>query len=327
MLAYFLRRIGYGLITIFAVSVLAFMIIQLPPGDYVTSYVAALESQGDEVSAEEAQALREYFGLGQPAYVQYGKWMWQIAQGNFGISFQYRIPVTEVIGERLLLTFLLALGSLVFIWVVAIPIGIYSAVRQYSFFDHFATTLGFTGLAIPDFLFALVLMYVAWDWYGFSIGGLFSPEYVSAEWSTGRVVDLLQHLVIPIIVLGTSGTASLIRVTRANLLDELRKPYVVTARAKGMNEWQLILKYPVRLAFNPVISLTAYILPYLVSGSIIVSVVLSLPTVGPVLLRSLLSQDMFLAGAIILLIGVMTVLGTLISDILLGIVDPRVRLR
>jgi len=327
MLAYLIRRIGYGLITIVAVSVLAFLIIQLPPGDYVTSYIAALESQGDDVSAEEAQALREYFGLGQPAYIQYFKWISQIFQGNFGISFQYRIPVTEVIGERLLLTFLLALGSLIFIWVVAIPIGIYSAVRQYSFFDYFATTLGFTGLAIPDFLFALVLMYLAWDWYGFSIGGLFSPEYATATWSTGRVVDLIKHLIIPIIVLGTSGTASLIRVTRANLLDELRKPYVVTARAKGMNEWQLIMKYPVRLAFNPIISLTAYILPYLVSGSIIVSVVLSLPTVGPVLLRSLLSQDMFLAGAIILLIGVMTVIGTLLSDILLGIVDPRVRLR
>ncbi|MCB0141063.1 MAG: ABC transporter permease, partial [Caldilineaceae bacterium] len=213
------------------------------------------------------------------------------------------------------------------IWVVAIPIGIYSAVRQYSVLDYIATMFGFTGLAIPDFLFALVLMYLAWDWFNFSIGGLFSPEYLSAPWSLGRVIDLLQHLIIPIVVLGTSGTASLIRITRANLLDELRKPYVVTARAKGMNEWQLIFKYPVRLAFNPIISITAYILPFLVSGSVIVSVVLNLPTVGPVLLRSLLSQDMFLAGAIILMIGVMTVIGTLLSDILLGIVDPRVRLR
>ncbi|MEZ4862163.1 MAG: ABC transporter permease [Caldilineaceae bacterium] len=327
MLAYFIRRIGYGLLTIFAVSILAFLIIQLPPGDYVTSYIAALESQGDEVSAEEAQALREYFGLGQPAYVQYLKWISQIVRGNFGISFQYRVPVTDVIGERLMLTIVLALSTLVFVWVVAIPIGIYSAVRQYSFLDYVATTFGFTGLAIPDFLFALVLMYLAWDWFDFSIGGLFSPEYASAPWSTARVVDLLKHLVIPIVVLGTSGTASLIRITRANLLDELRKPYVVTARAKGMSEWQLIFKYPVRLAFNPIISITAYILPFLVSGSIIVSVVLNLPTVGPVLLRSLLSQDMYLAGAIILLIGVMTVIGTLISDILLGIVDPRVRLR
>jgi len=327
MLGYLLRRIGYGLLTIFAVSVLAFLIIQLPPGDYVTSYIAALEAQGDDVSAEEAQALREYFGLGQPPYLQYAKWMWQIGQGNFGMSFQYRIPVTEVIGERLFLTVVLALGTLLFVWLVAIPIGIYSAVRQYSVFDYVATTFGFAGLAIPDFLFALVLMYLAWDWFDFSIGGLFSPEYVSAPWSTGRVIDLLQHLIIPIVVLGTSGTASLIRITRANLLDELRKPYVVTARAKGMSEWELIFKYPVRLAFNPIISITAYILPFLVSGSIIVSVVLNLPTVGPVLLRSLLSQDMFLAGAIILLIGTMTVIGTLLSDILLGIVDPRVRLR
>ena len=244
-----------------------------------------------------------------------------------GVSFQYRVPVTDVIGERLLLTMILALGSVVFVWLTAIPIGIYSAVRQYSVQDYLATTIGFLGLAVPDFLLALVMMYFAWDIWGFSVGGLFSPEYVTAPWSWGRVTDLMQHLVIPIIVLGTSGTAALIRITRANLLDELRKPYVVTARAKGMSEWQLILKYPVRLAFNPIISTTAYILPFLVSGSVIVSVVLNLPTLGPVLLRSLLSQDMFLAGSIILMIGVMTVIGTLISDILLAAVDPRVRLQ
>jgi len=326
MLGYLIRRITYGIVTIFAVSVLSFLIIQLPPGDYVTSYIAALEAQGDEVSAEEAETLRAYFGLGQPPYVQYGKWMYQIAQGNLGLSFQYRVPVSEVIGERMLLTIILALGSVVFVWITAIPIGIFSAVRQYSIQDYIATTLGFIGLAVPDFLLALVMMYLAWDWWGFSIGGLFSQEYAAAPWSLGRVADLMQHMIIPIIVLGTAGTASLIRITRANLLDELRKPYVVTARAKGMTEWQLILKYPVRLALNPVISLTAYIFPFLVSGSVIVSVVLSLPTLGPVLLRSLLSQDMFLAGAIILLIGVMTVVGTLLSDILLGLVDPRVRL-
>jgi len=327
MLGYLARRVLYGLLTIFAVSILSFIIIQLPPGDYVTSYIASLEAQGDEVSEAEAQAIREYFGLGQPVYVQYGKWIWQILQGNFGISFQYRVPVAEVIGERLFLTIVLAAGSVVFIWAVGIPIGIYSAVRQYSIQDYVATTLGFIGLAVPDFLLALVMMYFAWDLFGFSIGGLFSPEYVSAPWSWARVFDLMQHLIIPIIVLGTAGTASLIRIMRANLLDELRKPYVVTARAKGLNEWQLIMKYPVRLALNPVVSLTAYIFPFLVSGSIIVSVVLNLPTVGPVLLRSLLSQDMFLAGAIILLIGVMTVVGTLLSDILLAIVDPRVRLQ
>ncbi len=326
MLGYLIRRVTYGIVTIFAVSILSFLIIQLPPGDYVTSYIAALEAQGDEVSAEEAEALRAYFGLGQPPYVQYAKWIYQMTQGNMGLSFQYRVPVTDVIGERLLLTMILAMGSVIFVWITAIPIGIFSAVRQYSIQDYIATTLGFIGLAIPDFLLALVMMYLAWDWWGFSIGGLFSQEYAAAPWSLARVGDLLQHMIIPIIVLGTAGTASLIRITRANLLDELRKPYVVTARAKGMTEWQLIMKYPVRLALNPVISLTAYIFPFLVSGSVIVSVVLSLPTLGPVLLRSLLSQDMFLAGAIILLIGVMTVVGTLLSDILLGFIDPRVRL-
>jgi peptide/nickel transport system permease protein len=326
MLGYLVRRILYGLLAIFAVSILSFVIIQLPPGDYVTSYIAALEAQGDQVSAEEAAAIRAYFGLGQPFYVQYTKWIWQILHGNFGLSFQYRVPVMEVIGERMLLTIILALGSVLFVWVTAIPIGIFSAVRQYSLPDYIATTVGFLGLAIPDFLLALVMMYFAWKWFGFSIGGLFSPENAEAPWSTGRVIDLLQHMIIPIIVLGTAGTASLIRITRANLLDELRKPYVVTARAKGLSEWQLILKYPVRLALNPIISLTAYIFPFLVSGSVIVSVVLSLPTLGPVLLRSLLSQDMFLAGAIILMIGTMTVIGTLLSDILLAIIDPRVRL-
>ena len=327
MLQYLLKRIGYGLITIWAVSVLSFVIIQLPPGDYVTSYIAALEAQGGQVAAEEAANLRAQYGLGDPIYVQYAKWISQILRGNMGVSFQYRVPVTDVIGERLLLTMILALGSVVFVWLTAIPIGIYSAVRQYSVQDYLATTIGFLGLAVPDFLLALVMMYFAWDIWGFSVGGLFSPEYVTAPWSWGRVTDLMQHLVIPIIVLGTSGTAALIRITRANLLDELRKPYVVTARAKGMSEWQLILKYPVRLAFNPIISTTAYILPFLVSGSVIVSVVLNLPTLGPVLLRSLLSQDMFLAGSIILMIGVMTVIGTLLSDILLAAVDPRVRLQ
>jgi peptide/nickel transport system permease protein len=327
MLRYLLKRIGYGLLTIWAVSILSFVIIQLPPGDYVTSYIAALEAQGGQVAAEEAANLRRQYGLDDPMYVQYAKWMGQILRGNLGVSFQYRVPVTDVIGERLLLTITLALGSVVFVWLTANTIGIYSAVRQYSIQDYVATTLGFIGLAIPDFLLALVMMYFAWDWWGFSIGGLFSNEYVSASWSWGRVVDLMQHMIIPVIVLGTSGTAALIRITRANLLDELRKPYVVTARAKGMTEWQLIFKYPVRLAFNPIISTTAYILPFLVSGSVIVSVVLNLPTLGPVLLRSLLSQDMFLAGSIILMIGVMTVIGTLLSDILLALVDPRVRLQ
>lgn len=325
MLGYLVRRVAFGLLTIWAVSVLSFAIIQLPPGDYATSYIAALESQGDQVNAEEIAALRSYFGLDQPVYLRYVTWVTGVLNGNYGISFEFRQPVIEVIGDRLMLTIILALGTIIFTWIVAIPIGIYSAVRQYSTMDHVVTTVGFIGLALPDFLLALVMMYFAWSWLGLSIGGLFSPEYLSAPWSLAKFLDMLSHMVIPIVVLGTSGTAALIRITRANLLDELRKPYVVTARAKGMSEWRLIMKYPVRLALNPIISLTAYILPYVVSGSVIVSVVLSLPTLGPLLLRALVSQDMYLAGAIILMIGTMTVIGTLLSDLLLAWVDPRVR--
>jgi peptide/nickel transport system permease protein len=275
--------------------------------------------------ADEAENLREFYGINRPLYVQYGKWINQIAHGNLGYSFEFGLPVNDVIGERLVLTIVLALVTVVFIWIVAIPIGIFSAVRQYSIWDHTFTFFGFIGLAVPDFLLALVMMYLSFVFFDFSIGGLFSPDYVAVGWSLGRVWDLLKHMVIPVIILGTSGTASLIRITRANLLDELRKPYVATARAKGMPEWKLILKYPVRLALNPAVSLTAYILPFLVSGSIVVSVVLGLPTVGPILLKALVAQDMFLAGAIILIIGWMTVVGTFFSDLLLVVVDPRVR--
>jgi peptide/nickel transport system permease protein len=275
--------------------------------------------------ADEAENLREFYGINRPLYVQYGKWINQIAHGNLGYSFEFGLPVNDVIGERLILTVVLALVTVVFIWIVAIPIGIFSAVRQYSIWDHVFTFFGFIGLAVPDFLLALVMMYLAFVIFDFSIGGLFSPDYVAVGWSLGRVWDLMKHMVIPVIILGTSGTASLIRITRANLLDELRKPYVATARAKGMPEWKLILKYPVRLALNPAVSLTAYILPFLVSGSIVVSVVLGLPTVGPILLKALVAQDMFLAGAIILIIGWMTVVGTFFSDLLLILVDPRVR--
>ena len=235
------------------------------------------------------------------------------------------MPVTDVIAERLYLTIYLALATVIFIWVIAIPIGILSAVKQYSIWDHTFTFFGFIGLAVPDFLIALILMYFAFIFFDFSIGGLFSPEFVTAPWSVARIIDLLKHMIIPVVILGTAGTASLIRITRANLLDELRKPYVVTARAKGLSEWKLILKYPVKIALNPAVSLTAYILPFLVSGSIVVSVVLGLPTVGPILLKALVAQDMYLAGSIILLIGWMTVVGTFISDLLLAWVDPRVR--
>ena len=325
MLGYFTRRILYALLAVWAVSVISFMIITLPPGDYVSSYIATLTLQGNIVLQDEADNLREFYGLNRPLYVQYLKWMNQIVTGNLGFSFEFGLPVTDVIAERLYLTILLALTTVIFIWVIAIPIGILSAVKQYSIWDHTFTFFGFIGLAVPDFLIALILMYLAFIFFDFSIGGLFSPEFVTAPWSLPRILDLLKHMIIPVVILGTAGTASLIRITRANLLDELRKPYVVTARAKGLSEWKLILKYPVKIALNPAVSLTAYILPFLVSGSIVVSVVLGLPTVGPILLKSLVAQDMYLAGSIILLIGWMTVVGTFISDLLLAWVDPRVR--
>ncbi|HAE32351.1 MAG: ABC transporter permease [SAR202 cluster bacterium] len=325
MLGYFTRRILYALLAVWAVSVISFMIITLPPGDYVSSYIATLTLQGNIVLQDEADNLREFYGLNRPLYVQYLKWMRQIVTGNLGFSFEFGLPVTDVIAERLYLTILLALTTVIFIWVIAIPIGILSAVKQYSMWDHTFTFFGFIGLAVPDFLIALILMYLAFIFFDFSIGGLFSPEFVTAPWSLPRIIDLLKHMIIPVVILGTAGTASLIRITRANLLDELRKPYVVTARAKGLSEWKLILKYPVKIALNPAVSLTAYILPFLVSGSIVVSVVLGLPTVGPILLKSLVAQDMYLAGSIILLIGWMTVVGTFISDLLLAWVDPRVR--
>lgn len=325
MISYLIRRLLYAVLAVWAVSIVSFFIINLPPGDYVTSYIARLTIEGSMVRLEEVENLRAFYGLDQPIYVQYLKWMNQIRGGNLGFSFEFNAPVNDVIGERLLLTMLLAVATVIFVWLVAIPVGIFSAVRQYSVWDHTFTFFGFIGLAVPDFMLALIMMYSAFVLFSFSVGGLFSPEYVTASWSVGRVWDLARHMVIPVIILGTSGTASLIRITRANLLDELRKPYVTTARAKGKSEWKLILKYPVRMALNPAISLTAYILPFLVSGSIVVSVVLGLPTVGPILLKALVAQDMFLAGAIILLIGVMTVVGTFLSDLLLVWADPRVR--
>ena len=320
-----MRRALYAVMAIWAVSIISFFIINLPPGDYVTSYIAQLQNTGSIVLADEADNLREFYGINKPLYVQYGKWINQIAHGNLGYSFEFGLPVNDVIGERLILTMILALVTVVFIWIVAIPIGIFSAVQQYSIWDHTFTFFGFIGLAVPDFLLALIMMYMSFVLFDFSIGGLFSPDYVAVGWSLGRVWDLMRHMVIPVIILGTSGTASLIRITRANLLDELRKPYVATARAKGLPEWKLVLKYPVRLALNPAVRLTAYILPFFVSGSIVVSVVLGLPTVGPILLKALVAQDMFLAGAIILIIGWMTVVGTFFSDLLLVLIDPRVR--
>ena len=326
MVQFIIRRLFLMVPTIFAVSIVAFIIIQLPPGDYLTSYVANLAGSGETVQQDVIDALNQRFGLDQPIYVQYFKWITNIiTKGDFGQSFAWNTPVENLIWGRLSLTIVLSVSTLLFTWLLAFPIGIYSAVKQYSPGDYIATFFGFLGLAIPDFLLALVLMYIAFKYFNQSVGGLFSPEYVDAAWSTDKVLDLVSHLWIPMIILGTSGTASLIRVMRANLLDELRKPYVRTARAKGLPEWKVILKYPVRVALNPFVSTAGWLLPALVSGSIIVAVVLSLPTTGPLLLSALTQQDMYLAGAFILLLSVLTLFGTLISDIVLAWLDPRIR--
>jgi peptide/nickel transport system permease protein len=326
VLAYVGRRALLAVFTVWAISVLSFAIIHLPPGDYVTSYIAQMAAMGSVVTDEEAQNLRIQYGLDQPIYVQYLKWMRLIAQGNFGMSMEWQRPVTEVIGDRLWLTVVVSVAALLLTWVLALPIGIYSAVRQYSVGDHVATFLGFVGLAVPNFLLALVLLYLGFVLFDAHIGGLFSPELQDAPWSWSKIRDLLEHLPIPALILGLAGTAQQVRIMRANLLDELRKPYVVTARSKGLSEARVILKYPVRLALNPFASTIGYTLPYIVSGSIIVSLVLGLPTVGPLLLKALIAQDMFLAGTIVLLLGMMTVIGTLISDILLVWIDPRIRI-
>ena len=324
MLRFTARRLAIGLITIWVISILSFVIIQLPPGDFVSTYIARLQRTGG-VSADTAARLRAAYGLDQPLYVQYLKWMNQVVHGNFGMSFDWSKPVRAVIGDRLTLTFVISVAASVFMFVVALPIGIFSAVRRYSFGDHFFTFIGVIGLAVPEFLLALILLYVSSHYLGMSVGGLFSPDYEDAAWSTGKVVDLIKHLPLPALVLGMAGTAELVRVMRANLLDELRKPYVVTARAKGLPEGRLVAKYPVRVALNPFASSIGTQFPRLVSGAVIVSLVLNLPTVGPLLVSSLVSQDMFLAGTIVLLLGVMTVVLTLVSDIVLMLLDPRIR--
>lgn len=325
MLAYLLRRLLLALVTIWAITVVTFVIIQLPPGDFVDAYVAQSAAMGSAITMEEAAALRQAYGLDQPLLVQYVKWLGLISRGEFGISFEFGRPVTEVIGDRLWLTILLSIGAIIVTWGIALPIGIYSAVRQYSWGDYFFTFVGFIGLAVPNFLLALIVMYLAFRWFGLNVGGLFSAEFELAPWSWARVWDLTKHLPLPVLILALSGTAQLVRIMRANLLDELRRPYVVTARAKGLPERRVILKYPVRAALNPFASTIGYLLPFVVSGSIIVSVVLSLPTVGPLLLRSLVSQDMLLASSIILLLGVLTVVGTFLSDLLLMWIDPKIR--
>jgi peptide/nickel transport system permease protein len=326
MLSFIIRRMAYMVPTLFVISVITFAIIQLPPGDYMTTVLAGMSDANVAIDASAVDAIRSRYGLDQPIYVQYWKWISNILlHGDFGQSFEWNRPVSALIYDRMGLTILLSISTLLFIWAVAFPIGVFTAIYKYGFASYFVTLIGFIGLAIPNFLLALIFMYGALKYFGQSVGGLFSPEFENAPWSGARVLDLLAHLWIPIIVLGTAGTASLIRILRANLGDELNKPYVVTARAMGHSEAKVILKYPVRMALNPFVSTVGWVLPALVSGATITAIVMNLPTSGPMLLRSLLTQDMYLAGSFILLLSVLTVVGTLISDVLLAWLDPRIR--
>lgn len=325
MAKYILFRVLWSVPLLIAVSFMAFALITLPPGDFVTALVAQAAASGESLDPAQMEALRARYGLDQPFLVQYWTWISQVLTGDFGRSLEWNEPVADLIWGRMGYTLLLTVITLIFTWLVALPIGIYSAVRQYSVTDYVFTTVGFLGVAAPNFLLALVGLYIGVVHFGVDLSGFQSAQYVNAPWNWERVIDLANHLWLPVLVLGTAGTASLIRVMRANLLDELSKPYVEAARARGLSEFHLILRYPVRLAINPFISTVGWILPQLVSGSIIVSIVLSLPTAGPMLLNALTSQDMYLAGAFILLLSVLTIIGTLISDLLLAAVDPRIR--
>ncbi len=325
MASYMLKRVLLALPTLVVVSVVTFFVIELPPGDFLTSYIAQLRAGGDYVDEMQIEKLRERYGLDKPVYVRYLKWVGGILEGDFGYSLEWKKPVVELIGDRVLFTFVLATVTMAATCLVAIPIGVLSATKQYSIIDHLATAMGFIGLGTPNFLMALVLMWVAYQYFDTSVGGFFSPEFQNAAWSWARVADFVKHLWLPVLVLGTNGTAAQIRTMRANLLDELHRPYVETARAKGLRERRVLWKYPVRLALNPFVSGAGWMLPQLFSGATITAVVLSLPTVGQMLLRSLQSQDMYLAGTLLLVMSVLTIAGTLVSDLFLGLMDPRIR--
>lgn len=329
MWQYFLRRFIYMLFTVWIISVITFAVIQLPPGDYVTTMVSQMIQSGmDDLPPDFEEQIRAQYGLDQPMYVQYGKWLRNIVvEGKFGYSYIYRRDAKDIILERLPVSFAISAFSVLFVWIVALPIGIYSAVKQYSKADYFVTFVGFIGLAIPNFLFALILMFISYRYMDRAMIGLFSQEYETAPWSLAKFIDLVKHLWIPVIIIGTAGTAGLIRTMRANLLDELNKPYVDTARSKGLPERVLLWKYPVRHALNPFVSTIGWILPSLIAGELIVSIVLNLPTTGPVVYNALLDQDMYVAAGIILILSTLTVLGTFISDLLLALLDPRLRLQ
>ncbi len=326
MLSFIIRRVLWAFPTLVAVSFISFVIIQLPPGDYVTAMVAEMRNQGEYVTAAQEAAMRSQLGLNDPVLLQYWRWISDIIfRGDFGHSFHWKAPVSELIWGRLSITLTLSMLSLVFTWIIAIPVGVYSATRQYSAFDYIFTVFGFLGKGIPDFLLALILMWLGFAWMNIDVGGLLSPQFEDQPWSLAKVGNLLTHIWIPLVVLATGGAAGLIRVMRANMLDELGKPYVETAYAQGLSERQVVWRYPVRVALNPFISTVGWALPALFSGDIVTAVVLNLPTTGPLLLQALKMQDMYLAGSFILILSVFTVVGTLISDLLLAWSDPRIR--
>lgn len=326
MLSYLIRRVATMAVTMLVISVLVFIIIQLPPGDYLTTYIEELKAQGEVVDPKKVEFLRIEYGLDKPLAEQYFVWITGVLQGDFGYSFEYNLPVSDVVGDRLWLSMVLNFSTVIFVYIVAFPIGVYSATHQYSWSDHGLTFLGFIGLATPNFLLALILLYFANVWFGTSIGGLMEPKYIDQPWTTDKVMSVLAHLWVPVVVIGTSGTAGMIRRLRANLLDELQKQYVVTGRAKGLSEGRLLVKYPMRMALNPFIADIGSLLPQVVSGSVIVSAVMSLPTTGPMLLSALQSQDMYLAGSFLIFLAALTVVGMFVSDILLAMLDPRIRL-
>ncbi|WP_207062755.1 ABC transporter permease [Motiliproteus sp. SC1-56] len=324
---YILRRLLIMIPTLVVISFIIFVIIQLPPGDYLETYIAELESQGEWVDPQQIRMLREQYGLDEPFLQQYWTWATGMLHGDFGYSFEYGLPVTEVVGDRVFLTTLISICTILFTWMVAFPIGMYSATHQYSWGDYGLTLIGFLGLATPNFLLALVMLYFANVTFGTSIGGLMDPQYLEADWSWAKFKSVLEHLWIPVVVIGTSGTAAMIRRLRANLLDELHKPYVVTARAKGVPPFKLLCKYPLRVALNFFIADIGNMLPSIISGAEIVAVVLSLPTTGPILIAALQSQDMYLAGSFLMFLAILTVVGVLVSDIALALLDPRIRLQ
>jgi peptide/nickel transport system permease protein len=327
LIRYILFRIAFMVPTLIIISVLVFTIIELPPGDYFESYIAELKAQGEGVNLEQIAALREQYGFDKPLVLRYFYWVFDMLRGDFGYSFEYQLPVSDIVGDRLWLTVLVSFVTIIFTWLIAFPIGIYSATHQYSWGDYGLTFLGLLGIAIPNFMLALILMYFANIWFGTSIGHLMDREYLSEPMSIAKVKSILSHLWIPVLIVGTAGTAGMIRRLRANLLDELRKQYVTTARAKGVPPLKALLKYPLRMALNFFISDIGSILPAIISGAEITAIVLSLETTGPMLIRALQSQDMYLAGSFLMFLAFLTVIGVLISDIALAFLDPRIRLQ